>query len=655
MEHGVSPNTVTESASDRSGNVENAAVAQGINRGSFAIAASLLGLIALGAVSAALLSEGHVVGDGVDLFGTFWFYWWIADCVAQLRGPSFTDLMFFPLGKDIFAHTGDNFVDALVSVPFQWLLGFPRYQPVFVGFLLWGNGITFWWLARKLMGHGQAAVIAAALWMVNPYVLFECMTGRFTQAFVWFLPLALLSYESIGERKWASVGMGLFTALQAWTYWFMGYFMALAFAWLFVVDWVSGHRDRRVLAKGVGIAACVCALLVLPAGWAMDGLASSGDVPGLSPPGGVENWRDLLVPPGAMGNNVASFLHGYVLMERQGQPMFASLVWGGGLLVFVAAPAIGWLPRVRWAGLVMVALLFAVGPVWPKGGSVITGGEGWVMPHYMLAYHWLPFFDRLWFPYRLISIAFMGSAIALGLLINAVEKRWGKTWALGLAGGMLGIALWEQNAHLAYPLLHRQMQPPDSMQVIGEAGGGLIELPLRTARVSIAWQAVHHQPTFGGMAENAPLLWPDGYRARLRQPFIRFLDVVARDPTTELTTTMDEADGLIDEGFRWVVLDRHLVDSNAHHSRYGRTASPEALAKLPFDVASRLEAVLGPPTMVDGALVIWDMLDTVVVPQALSPSSDGQDARSWRTHDMPAYEEHLRSIGRLPAMEKEKP
>ena len=34
-------------------------------------------MVALLASSAALGKSGWVVGDGVDLYGTFWFYWWM--------------------------------------------------------------------------------------------------------------------------------------------------------------------------------------------------------------------------------------------------------------------------------------------------------------------------------------------------------------------------------------------------------------------------------------------------------------------------------------------------------------------------------------------------------------------------------------------------
>ena len=134
------------------------------------------------------LIDDHIIGDGVDMYGTFWFYWWISECLSTLTSPGFTDVMFHPLGKDIFAHTGNNFVDAVVAQPFQALLGFPRYQPVFVGVVLFVNALAMRPLARRVLGRGGAGLswggfAAVLLWMANPFILFELMTGRLTQAF----------------------------------------------------------------------------------------------------------------------------------------------------------------------------------------------------------------------------------------------------------------------------------------------------------------------------------------------------------------------------------------------------------------------------------------------------------------------------------------
>ena len=118
----------------------------------------VLALIAVGPA----LAAGAAVGDGVDMYGTLWFYWWIKDCIVHLRDPSFTDLFFYPLGKDIFAHTGDNFVDAVFAAPFVAALGVPAFSAPFVAVMLVANAWTFRLFARDQLGGGWAAFGAAA-------------------------------------------------------------------------------------------------------------------------------------------------------------------------------------------------------------------------------------------------------------------------------------------------------------------------------------------------------------------------------------------------------------------------------------------------------------------------------------------------------------
>ena len=57
-----------------------------------------------------------VIGEGIDLFGTLWFYWWVDIWEMGQKDPT---LFFYPYGKDFFAHTGNNLVDAYLSIPFQ--------------------------------------------------------------------------------------------------------------------------------------------------------------------------------------------------------------------------------------------------------------------------------------------------------------------------------------------------------------------------------------------------------------------------------------------------------------------------------------------------------------------------------------------------------
>ncbi|MCK6502635.1 hypothetical protein L6R53_04440 [Myxococcota bacterium] len=609
----------------------------------------LYALVALVAVSGAR-GPGRVIGDGVDLYGTFWFYWWIQRCIELWQDPGFTDLMFYPLGKDIFAHTGSNFVDAALAWPLQRALGYPDYQPAWVAVVLVGNALAFRPLAGDLLRTRAAAVTATVLWQICPYILFELMTGRVTQAFLWFLPLAVRSFLHIGgvdERarlpgaaahgpRWRDpVLAGALTALQAWTYWFMGYFMALLFAWLALVE-LARRPGRGARAVGYLGAAGVALAGVAPALWAMARKSTAGLVPGLSevPDGGV-----LEAPP-LLANNVAQHLHGYWLMETQGQPMFGYVLWGAGTLLAAALAA----DRARWVGALLLSLAFALGPQLPVGGGI-------PMPHYLLAYHFLPFFDRLWFPVRLVSVSMFAATLLLGQLVDRAEAWRGRRLlrlpVFVLPALVVGLGMVEQHRVLAFPLLSRDLTPPQVYRVIGAHGGGLIELPIGMARISIAWQPVHGQPTFGGMAENAPVFHPPGFRQRMANSFILYLRRVTRDPDRSFDYDAPDLAALVAEGFRWVVLDRQLLDSEITRGSFSRRMPPQVVDRAPFYAQDNLVSHLGPPVMAEERLVVWDLVGGAQVPPELVPTAEDLQVRTWPKKEMPAYEALMRARGRI--------
>ncbi|NOY26119.1 MAG: hypothetical protein GXP62_09630, partial [Oligoflexia bacterium] len=430
---------------------------------------------------------------------------------------------------------------------------------------------------------------------------------------------------------------GVFTGLAAWTYWFMGYFMALLFAWLGGVDLVRrGARKRRLL--GFLVAAMAAAAVVGPGVLAMAGRVAAGAVPGLQ-----RGASGALDQPAAVANNVSQQLHGYWLMETQGQPLFGYLVWG--LLLFLAACVAR--DRARWVGAWLVVMAFAIGPV-------LQVGAGISMPHYLLAYHYLPFFDRLWFPVRMVAVAMLAASVLLGMLVDRLDAlrraRLPRLPAAVVPVLLVVVGMVEQHRVLAFPLLARDFSPPEIYRVIGSERGGLIELPIGMARISIAWQAVHQQPTFGGMAENAPIFHPAGFRRRLANPFILYLRRVTRDPDRELGYAPAALGRLVSEGFRWVVLDRQLVDSEVMRTSFARRVPASVLDRAPFYVQDNISAHIGAPVMAEGRLVVWDLVGGAEVPPELVPTRADLTERTWPKKEMPAYESWMRASGRLSGM-----
>jgi len=602
--------------------------------------------IALWAVSKSL-QAGHVVGDGVDMYGSLWFFWYAKEALEGLSNPSFTDLFFYPLGKDIFAHTGNNLLDAMLSSPFQWIFGFPGWSRWWVLFLLVGNALSFRVLARFLFASKNVALVATVAWQVNPYVLFELTCGRYTQAFLLFLPLAVWAFLKMQEDsrwRWPLLA-GLFTGLQAWTYWFMGYFMGLAFFCLALHALWERRKDRvaqRRLLSRLALSGLAALLVVAPGLLAMTQAAADQLVPGLS----VAGSKQLFSLPPELANNVSQSLHGYDLFGHRGPPMLTLWTWGPFLVLwsFVGGG------RSRWLPVFALAVLVSLGP-----SATLPGLQTQhVMPHYMAAYHYLPFFDRLWFPYRMLVIAFFVGSLAFGFLAQwLVNKKpnWGPRLPVLLLI-FVGCTGLEQSRYGIFPLVSRDLTPPAVFEWIGEQedphAQAIIHLPFGPSQPNIVWQQVHKRPLWGGMGENASLLWPKGYRRRLKNSFFKALtravdkpsEVDAGRPYVPVQRVMLER-----EGFRWVVLDRAITLQELRIKARVPGKEP-SVGSIRLIVDTLSETIGSRPVAAEERFVVWDLFGRAVAPEALQPTAESLSAVTWELVDVPAYEKALVESGR---------
>src|SRR5687767_8480568 len=152
-------------------------------------ASAVLGVVLVGpaAVDGALAGAANV-----DAYGTWWFQWFVAEALAAGRSLARTDLLFFPWGKDIFAHTGSNVADAALVAPVRWLLG-PAWAWNALYFAAIAGNAAAAGLALLFRGAGRAGALAgAAVAGLHPYVLYELGQGRPTQALLAPLLVALV-------------------------------------------------------------------------------------------------------------------------------------------------------------------------------------------------------------------------------------------------------------------------------------------------------------------------------------------------------------------------------------------------------------------------------------------------------------------------------
>ncbi len=592
---------------------------------------SLYLAIAVAGVVPTLLVPGSTVGDGVDAFGTHWFFWWIRVCVENFGDPSHTPLFFYPYGKDVFAHTGNNFVDAVLSVPFQWVFGHTLYSPAWTVVLQLGNALAFRPLARYVLGDTFAAFAATLLWMINPFVIFEITAGRPTQAMCWFLPVALLYFlKCAREPGWGNAAwLGIAVAMAGWTYWFTGYFLVLLLLPLGVWELRAASDRKRVLARwALGVA--VCAALVAPGIAGMIGAVDAGRVPGIDPTEG-----SIFEPPKPIANNVSADLHGLWLMEFYGAPLFFNPAWGLPLLV---VPWLKKLPipggRGRWVAALLFVIAFAGGTLFRLGESTV------VMPHYMVLYRYLPFFDRLWFPYRMAAVAFIPAAILVGSACALLPRP-------RLAVGVLAaVGLLAQVWAGTWPFNHRVARAPAMVADLKNHGGGVIFLPMNIQHDGLMWQTDFQLPTFGGMGESAPLFWPAEFRKRLNNSLIKNLRGAAMTPAQPRKIVQKQRELIENEGFRWVILRRSLLETELKRQLELTPGSFDKDARMDETIAA-LSALLGSgPVGVDGDAVMWDLRGGYVPDPAWAPTPERLADRAWGGSGPTGYEARLKEVGR---------
>lgn len=594
-------------------------------------------LLVFGAISPSLGSATHVVGDGVDLFGSLWFFWYIVDSIQTLHDPSWTDLFFFPYGKDVFGHTGNNFLDAVLAAPLQWFLGNPTYYKYWVAVVMLGNALSFRFLARRELESSWAVFVSTALYTVNPYIIFEITCGRPTQAFLWFLPLALWGVMRADRSVWVAVLGGFATAMVGYTYWFYGYFIAFAFVWLVGVGVVGRWRDPEgrpgLYLRNVGIAAAVTALLVAP--WALAMLGSDMPVQAQSSGG-------LLGLPTSVDNGVSTNLHSYFLDEQRGARFLQHPAWALGALAWIALGR----GRLKWLGVAVVGLLLATGPLYEWGDTQIR------MWHYLVLHNGLPFFHRLWFPYRALVLVFLALSLGMGFAVQRIlegaSSRWpARAWLLAplLGSGLLAGTLAVEHQDYLYPFTVRDVAVPRVYDwMASQSRGAIIELPRGITHVSIVYQTHHRMPLFEGMGANVRFFWPAGVEQRLKTPWIKELVRAARHPDREVDTSVS-GEAILRQGFSWVVLHRELLDSEQNRS--AATLSRAKRDRLHAVVVSKLTQLLGDPVAVDGPTVVWALVEVQPPPVDLRPTAANLSERSWERPEPAPYEARLYELGRI--------
>jgi len=546
----------------------------------------------------------------VDHFGTQWFYWYIEREVRALEFPAHTDLFFYPWGKDIFGHTGSNVLDGVFAIPFRMLFGNVLGYNLFVLVGLATNVLAFRLLACDYTDDPTSADAAALFVGFSPYVLFEVLEGRPTQALIAF-PILYLRHllRAVRRPGWRDPAIaGLMLALTGLMYWYYAAFgglLALALAAMVLVRPDEGAGGRLAVFARLAGTACVALALVAPVALPLVTLSSAGEVPGLLD---VSKWGLYDAPPvtreaqeiGIFSWQPFKRYAGFYVLGNDGYerllPDAALSSWALWPMLLLAL----WRPaKLRSDALVAmmaVAMLLAMGPILLVAGSTLPN-----LPYIYLVKA-VGFMQRLWWPAR----AAMFITLLSGLSFVAVFDWLGRTSKRAQVAAIFGLALtWlvDLGTNRLLPFSTWDATVPAGFKCLATGpAGAVIELPYGWTQGHLYYQTEHGRPILGGMLENNLVFTPTELTdVKTTNTWLARVLSLGRLQSTDLPSTDADREAIHALGYRYLLLQLDAfypprrvpgLQDNAIRTRLRR-------------VRESLEIAAGPPVYEDARVVIY--------------------------------------------------
>lgn len=464
-------------------------------RGTVVFAAfAYLILVLLLTYPAILHLSDRLIGNNIDNWIYYWNNWWIGRAIADGQSWFTTEMIFFPQGTSLLAHS-----HSLISSVLAWLLE-PLTGPVAAFNLvwLWGLWVGAWGmflLVQELTRQPLAAFIAGFVFAFAPYHLTQYLAHMHLGSIHWWPFYILFLWRSLRQPTWVNgVLAGFFLALTFWSGFQLAVFLGLWTA-VYLVWW--GWSERPVPWKKASqqllLLGGVALLLSLPIVWPI-----------------LNNLPELI---GTAAEVDESIIKQTDLLAYVVPPTYQPL-WGERMVPIYQTFRVNQAFMPYFGVGVLLLCLLAIWKQWQKARFWVWSGLVWLV---LAAGSQLRFngtvYEAIQLPYTLIKSIFpisairtperfnlllvLSMAVLAGLALAWLWQQRQRYWAVPLLGIVLlfdylptPLPMWELPPSSPYLAQFAQVDP--------EAGVVNIPMGYDLAKLLLYYQTLHGHPAVEG-------------------------------------------------------------------------------------------------------------------------------------------------------------
>jgi hypothetical protein len=537
------------------------------------------------------------IGDACDAENFLWTYWWSKTALFH-SSLFFTNMQFFPVGKDVLAYNG-GFLIPLISVPFQYLFGLICSYNLIILLAFTFAGYGMYLLAKYLLKNELAAFISGFIFLFNPFLLFLVAKGLASLIMVGFVPMYILYLLKASENEGIKniFISALFLLLIAFStfHYTMVVLIFTAFYSLILI-----YRLDKSAIRRIGMIILVFIVVSSPYIYLFLKHIISGSFSGFS------NLKLPLFFKGNVIDDPDKPIH-YILgggsfvqagIFHRIKESISDIPFTLILLVLVSLFIKNKGKLKFWLFSAFLFLLFACGPyLMIKKGFAITPETVIIPLPFLLFYNFIPFFSRFHWPERFLVVAYLSLAMISGYslkyIFGFIKSRICQVFLGGLFILLLIAETWV--CSLTYfPLKLRKADiPAYYYKLAKEKDCAIIEYPLTfyppLSAKYIYYQTVHHKKLFEGLA--APFLFPlELKKFMANNKFLVCLNRLQEDVGSLKELEGEDIAAIRNLGFRYLVV--HI-----------NSIKPE----LKDEIIKSIDNLLGNPEIYEEGIIVYKL------------------------------------------------